>query len=53
MTRIGKNISLIYENWFSLQETKRAAILSVGVRFFGENMSISLALTGMINKLDG
>lgn len=39
MTRIGKRIALVSENWI-FPET---AIFSYGVRFFGEKISVDLA----------
>lgn len=43
MTRISRRVSLVTENWFFPADVYRG-ILSYGVRFFGESMSVDLAL---------
>ncbi len=46
MSRVGRKIGLVTENWLILprQGDNMAAILSGGVRFFGEKMAVDLAL---------
>jgi len=48
MTRISRRISLVTENWFFPADVYRG-ILTYGIRFFGESMSVDLAL---INNTD-
>jgi len=48
MTRISRRISLVTENWFFPADVYRG-ILTYGIRFFGESMSVDLAL---INNSD-
>lgn len=48
MTRISRRVSLVTENWFFPADVYRG-ILTYGIRFFGESMSVDLAL---INNTD-
>ncbi len=43
MTRLSRRISLVTENWFFPADVYRG-IISYGIRFFGETMSVDLAL---------
>ena len=43
MTRISRRISLVTENWFFPADVYRG-IITYGIRFFGESMSVDLAL---------
>ncbi|MFM6956943.1 MAG: hypothetical protein ACKOX1_10410 [Ignavibacteria bacterium] len=43
MTRLSKRISLVTENWFFPADVYRG-VISYGIRFFGETMSVDLAL---------
>lgn len=43
MTRISRRMSLVTENWFFPADVYRG-ILTYGIRFFGESMSVDLAL---------
>jgi hypothetical protein len=43
MTRISRKMSLVTENWFFPADVNRG-IISYGIRFFGETMSVDLAL---------
>lgn len=43
MTRISRRISLVTENWFFPADVYRG-IITYGIRFFGETMSVDLAL---------
>ena len=43
MTRLSRKISLVTENWFFPADVYRG-ILSYGIRFFGESISVDLAL---------
>lgn len=54
MTRVRKNVSLVTENWFipfgeDFESGKYYELLSYGVRFFGEKLSVDLAF---INNRD-
>jgi len=44
MTRVGKRISLVTENWIILTENKIQPVFSYGIRFFGEKLCVDLAL---------
>lgn len=48
MARIGKNVALVSENF--LIPTESASLVSYGIRFFGESLSVDLAF---FNTLDG
>jgi hypothetical protein len=43
MTRLSRRISLVTENWFFPADVYRG-IITYGIRFFGETMSVDLAL---------
>jgi hypothetical protein len=43
MTRLSRRISLVTENWFFPADVYRG-VISYGIRFFGETMSVDLAL---------
>ena len=46
MTRVGRKLGLVTENWIIIprHSSDAAAVLSGGLRFFGEKMSVDLAL---------
>ena len=46
MTRVGRKLGLVTENWIVIprQSSNAGAVLSGGLRFFGEKMSVDLAL---------
>ncbi|MPR35056.1 hypothetical protein [Salmonirosea aquatica] len=46
MTRVGRKLGFVTENWIVIpsQNSDTGAVLSGGLRFFGEKMSVDLAL---------
>jgi hypothetical protein len=44
MKRLGKNFSLVSENWLTTFDNTSGGIFSGGVRIFGERMAVDLAL---------
>lgn len=44
MTRIGRKVSLVSENWFAYVDGRYNGIVSYGIRLFGPKMSFDIAL---------
>ena len=44
MTRVGRKLGFVTENWIIIPRQHSDAVLSGGLRFFGERMSVDLAL---------
>lgn len=54
MTRVGRRVGLVTENWIIIPgQGDAGALLSGGVRFFGEKMSVDLALLSPVSKALG
>ncbi len=51
MTRVGRRVGLVTENWIIIPpQGDPGAILSGGIRFFGEKMSVDVALLSPVSR---